>query len=167
MTKTNNAPALTVRAEVPFCGFYESAASAFLEDCLESEVHYLVTGGAWPLDKEYALSYVSRRISAETYDALRPLLPAITVNTVDAFQGQERDVVLVSLVRANDAGQIGFLSDLRRMNVAMTRARSKLIIIGCAATLTRHRFYKALYEHCKKAPAATPAGEDDATATGH
>ena len=83
-------------------------------------------------------------------DALRPLLPAITVNTVDAFQGQERDIILVSLVRANESGQIGFLSDLRRMNVAMTRARTKLIIIGSAATLTRHRFYKALFERCKQ-----------------
>lgn len=76
MTKTNNVPttpALTVRAEVPFCGFYESAASAFLEDCLESEVHYLVTGGAWPLDKEYALEKIRPLISEETFAALRPL----------------------------------------------------------------------------------------------
>ena len=95
------------------------------------------------------------------------LLPAITVNTVDAFQGQERDIVLVSLVRANDTGQIGFLNDLRRMNVAMTRARTKLIIIGCAATLTRHRFYKALYERCKKATAAPPAGDGTGTPGSH
>ena len=101
------------------------------------------------------------------YDALRPLLPAITVNTVDAFQGQERDIVLVSLVRANDTGQIGFLNDLRRMNVAMTRARTKLIIIGCAATLTRHRFYKALYGRCKKATAAPPAGDGTGTPGSH
>lgn len=81
---------------------------------------------------------------------LRPLRDAITVNTVDSFQGQERDVVVISLVRANDAGQIGFLRDLRRMNVAMTRARMKLIIIGSASTLCRHRFYRALYERCHK-----------------
>lgn len=101
------------------------------------------------------------------YDALRPLLPAITINTVDAFQGQERDIVLVSLVRANDAGQIGFLNDLRRMNVAMTRARTKLIIIGCATTLTRHRFYKALYERCKKAPATIPGNNNGETVAHH
>lgn len=82
-------------------------------------------------------------------ESLRPLLRQITVNTVDAFQGQERDVVLVSLVRANDTGQIGFLSDLRRMNVAMTRARTKLILLGNAPTLCRHRFYQALYERCR------------------
>lgn len=79
---------------------------------------------------------------------LRPLRRQITVNTVDAFQGQERDVVLVSLVRANDSGRIGFLSDLRRMNVAMTRARMKLILVGDSATLGHHRFYKTLYGRC-------------------
>lgn len=81
-------------------------------------------------------------------DMLKQLRRQITVNTVDAFQGQERDVICVSLVRANEQGQIGFLSDLRRMNVAMTRARMKLIILGDSATLTKHKFYKALYEYC-------------------
>lgn len=81
-------------------------------------------------------------------EVLKQLRRQITVNTVDAFQGQERDVICVSLVRANEQGQIGFLSDLRRMNVAMTRARMKLIILGDSATLTKHRFYKALYEYC-------------------
>ena len=71
----------------------------------------------------------------------------ITVHTVDGFQGQERDVVFISLVRANEDGQIGFLNDLRRMNVAITRARMKLIILGDVSTLTRHPFYKALYEY--------------------
>lgn len=80
---------------------------------------------------------------------LRPLRKQITVNTVDAFQGQERDVILVSLVRSNDEGQIGFLSDLRRMNVAITRARYKLIILGAKNTLCRHKFYKKLYDSCK------------------
>lgn len=81
-------------------------------------------------------------------EGLQPFRGRIAVNTVDAFQGQERDVVLVSLVRANEAGQIGFLADLRRMNVAMTRARMKLIILGSARTLCRHGFYRALYERC-------------------
>ena len=85
-------------------------------------------------------------------DYLRPLRRQITVNTVDAFQGQERDVILVSLVRANEAGQIGFLSDLRRMNVAITRARFKLIILGNTATLCRHKFYRKLHEACTELP---------------
>lgn len=82
--------------------------------------------------------------------ALRPIRDAITINTVDSFQGQERDVVIISLVRANEQGEIGFLRDLRRMNVAMTRARMKLIIIGSASTLCRHRFYRELYRRCHK-----------------
>ena len=76
-----------------------------------------------------------------------PLKRLITIHTVDGFQGQERDVILISLVRANEDGNIGFLNDLRRMNVAITRARVKLIILGDAPTLTRHAFYKALYEY--------------------
>ena len=76
-----------------------------------------------------------------------PYKHLITVNTVDGFQGQERDVIVISLVRANEKGEIGFLNDLRRMNVAITRARMKLIILGNAATLTRHPFYKRLYEY--------------------
>ena len=79
----------------------------------------------------------------------KPYRPLITVNTVDGFQGQERDVILISLVRANEEGQIGFLNDLRRMNVAITRARMKLIILGDASTLTRHAFYRKLYDYIK------------------
>ena len=77
----------------------------------------------------------------------KPYRSLITINTVDGFQGQERDVILISLVRANEDGQIGFLNDLRRMNVAITRARMKLIILGDASTLTKHAFYKKLYEY--------------------
>ena len=77
----------------------------------------------------------------------RPCRRLITVHTVDGFQGQERDVIMISLVRANEKGQIGFLRDLRRMNVAITRARMKLLILGEAVTLTRHPFYSELYEY--------------------
>lgn len=79
--------------------------------------------------------------------SLKPFRRRITVNTVDGFQGQERDAVFISLVRSNDGGNIGFLADLRRMNVAMTRARMKLVIVGDASTLTRHRFYAALHAY--------------------
>ena len=80
----------------------------------------------------------------------RRLKRHITVGTVDGFQGQERDVIVISLVRDNAEGSIGFLRDLRRMNVAMTRARMKLIIVGNADTLGRHHFYHALIEHIKE-----------------
>jgi superfamily I DNA and/or RNA helicase len=79
-------------------------------------------------------------------ESLRPYRQLFTVNTVDGFQGQERDVIFISLVRANDDGQIGFLRDLRRMNVAITRARMKLVILGDAATLGKHPFYRKLIE---------------------
>lgn len=81
------------------------------------------------------------------YEFFKPYRRLISVNTVDGFQGQERDVILISLVRSNHEGQIGFLKDLRRMNVAMTRARMKLIILGNKDTMTKHPFYKKLWEY--------------------
>ncbi len=78
---------------------------------------------------------------------LKPLQSQISVNTVDGFQGQERDVILISMVRGNDKGRIGFLNDLRRMNVAITRARMKLIVLGDTTTLAHNPFYKKLIEH--------------------
>ena len=80
----------------------------------------------------------------------KPYRHLISVNTVDGFQGQERDIVLISLVRANDEGQIGFLRDLRRMNVAMTRARMKLIILGDSTTMGKNKFYKKLFEYIQQ-----------------
>ena len=89
---------------------------------------------------QYLRSLIKKR------EFFKPYRSLISVNTVDGFQGQERDVILISLVRSNEEGQIGFLNDLRRMNVAITRARMKLIILGNVATLTRHPFYKKLWE---------------------
>ena len=91
------------------------------------------------------VQYLRRLIKKREF--FKPYRSLISVNTVDGFQGQERDIILISLVRANDEGQIGFLRDLRRMNVAITRARMKLIILGDASTMTRHPFYKKLYQY--------------------
>ena len=77
----------------------------------------------------------------------KPYRRLISVNTVDGFQGQERDIIVISLVRSNEEGQIGFLRDLRRMNVAITRARMKLIILGDRSTMTRHPFYRKLWQY--------------------
>ncbi len=80
---------------------------------------------------------------------LKPVLPAqisLQIETVDSFQGQERDIIYLSLVRSNEDGEIGFLQDLRRINVAMTRARKKLVLVGDSATLANHRFYRELHE---------------------
>lgn len=91
------------------------------------------------------VQYIRTLIKRKAF--FKPFRQLITVHTVDGFQGQERDVIMISLVRANDNGQIGFLSDLRRMNVAITRARMKLIILGNSATLTKHAFYRELYQY--------------------
>ena len=80
----------------------------------------------------------------------RRIRSQVSVNTVDGFQGQERDVIVISMVRDNEKGDIGFLGDLRRMNVAITRARMKLIVIGNSDTLSKHGFYNALFEHFER-----------------
>ena len=77
----------------------------------------------------------------------KPFRHLITINTVDGFQGQERDIIVISMVRSNREGQVGFLRDLRRMNVAITRARMKLMLIGNRETLCRHPFYRKLDEY--------------------
>ena len=94
------------------------------------------------------VQYLRRLITKREF--FKPFRRQISVNTVDGFQGQERDVIVISLVRSNDEGQIGFLRDLRRMNVAMTRARMKVIILGDRQTLTRHPFYRQLWRYIKK-----------------
>ncbi|MCR5078244.1 MAG: AAA family ATPase [Prevotella sp.] len=99
---------------------------------------------------QYLRSLIRKR------EFFKPYRQLISVNTVDGFQGQERDVILISLVRANGDGQIGFLRDLRRMNVAITRARMKLIILGSAATMTRHPFYKKLFEYVQGIAGSAP-----------
>jgi ATP-dependent RNA/DNA helicase IGHMBP2 len=75
------------------------------------------------------------------HQELKKQISWITVKTVDGFQGQERDVIYISMARSNESGEIGFLSDIRRMNVAITRAKKKLVIIGDSATLSNHPFY--------------------------
>jgi ATP-dependent RNA/DNA helicase IGHMBP2 len=87
---------------------------------------------------------------AERSTVLEPLHRLITINTVDAFQGQERDVIAISFVRSNDKGEVGFLADIRRTNVAMTRARKKLIMVGDSATLGSHPFYVALLDFVQR-----------------
>jgi ATP-dependent RNA/DNA helicase IGHMBP2 len=84
---------------------------------------------------------------ADASPVLEPLHKLITINTVDAFQGQERDVIAISFVRSNEKAEVGFLGDIRRTNVAMTRARKKLIMIGDSATLGSHPFYVELLEY--------------------
>jgi ATP-dependent RNA/DNA helicase IGHMBP2 len=83
---------------------------------------------------------------AESSATIESVKRLITINTVDAFQGQERDVIAISFVRSNSNGEVGFLADIRRTNVAMTRAKKRLIMIGDSATLSTHPFYLELLE---------------------
>jgi superfamily I DNA and/or RNA helicase len=86
---------------------------------------------------------------------LRDLIPepAVEVDTVDGFQGREKEAVLVSLVRSNAEGTVGFLADIRRMNVALTRARSRLEVVGDGSTVSSHPFYARFVEHAQKVDA--------------
>lgn len=93
------------------------------------------------------VQYLRKLIRKQEF--FKPFRHLISVNTVDGFQGQERDVIIISLVRSNEKGEIGFLGDLRRMNVAITRARMKLIIMGDVNTMAKHPFYKRLYDYCQ------------------
>ncbi len=105
------------------------------------------------------VQYLRRLIKKRAF--FKPFRHLISVNTVDGFQGQERDVILISLVRANDTGQIGFLRDLRRMNVAITRARMKLFILGDAPTMTRHPFYRRLFEYIQHVRGQCPIRQQE------
>ena len=95
------------------------------------------------------VQYLRKKVRSSNF--FRPFRHLITIHTIDGFQGQERDVIFISLVRANEDGNIGFLNDLRRMNVAITRAKMKLVILGDASTLTKHPFYRKLYQEIASA----------------
>ena len=94
---------------------------------------------------------------------LREKLPTseLEIDTVDGFQGREKEAIVISLVRSNERGEIGFLSDLRRMNVAMTRARRKLLMVGDSATLSSDPFYARLVAHCESQGAYRTVWEED------
>ena len=87
---------------------------------------------------------------AEASEILDPLHRLVSIQTVDGFQGQERDVIGISFVRSNETGEVGFLGDIRRTNVAMTRAKKKLIMAGDSATLGSHPFYVELLEYVQR-----------------
>lgn len=145
------------------CGYNESINEETLSRVNEEEARlliHLVEGiiedigtNAW-LDEQITLGIItpySAQVDhlhklAEKSSVLEPLYRLITINTVDAFQGQERDVIAISFVRSNDQSEVGFLADIRRTNVAMTRARKKLIMVGDSATLGSHLFYLKLLD---------------------
>lgn len=87
--------------------------------------------------------------SLQNFDYSEYLVNELDVKTIDGFQGEERDVIYISLVRSNPNSEIGFLSDIRRMNVALTRAKKKLVVIMDTATIGNHPFYKKFIEYCE------------------
>jgi len=137
------------------CGFEEKQSSEHRSKWNEGEYFILREHFLQQLEKyegcsigiisPYAqqIRYIKSQISED--EILRA--HDVTVNSIDGFQGQEKDIIYISLVRSNDSGELGFLKDMRRLNVAITRAKKKLIIIGDVATLSTDKTYLELLEH--------------------
>jgi ATP-dependent RNA/DNA helicase IGHMBP2 len=149
------------------CGYAESQNPETLSRFNEDEARLVIGRVERLIEEVGAVEWLSQGITmgvitpysaqvdqlhklAEASETLGPFDRLITINTVDAFQGQERDVIVISFVRSNDAGEVGFLSDIRRTNVAMTRAKKKLIMIGDSATLGSDPFYIALLDYVQQ-----------------
>lgn len=138
-----------------FSRFNETEARLLIEQ-LQNYIEKIGETRIWDEQIDFGLispyqaqvQYIRRLLKHNRF--LKPFRSRIAVHTVDGFQGQEKDVILISLVRANPEGQIGFLNDLRRMNVAITRARMKLIVLGDSSTLTHHPFYRTFYEYVSR-----------------
>lgn len=123
-----------------------------------AQVERLLAMGVAPADVAVISPYDAqvqrlRQLLADHLDA------GLEVDTVDGFQGREKEAVVVSLVRSNDVGEVGFLADVRRMNVALTRARKKLVVVGDGATVSRHPFYEAFLRHAEREGAWRSAWE--------
>lgn len=146
------------------CGYTEAQDPETLSRYNQEEAHLLIHqienlveeigAGAWMEEKlslgiitPYRAQVDQLHKLAEASSILEPLHKLISINTVDAFQGQERDVIAISFVRSNEKAEVGFLGDIRRTNVAMTRARKKLIMVGDSATLGSHPFYERLLDY--------------------
>lgn len=127
----------------------ESRANPGEAEAVTRAVGSLLAAGLDP--EELAVITPYRAQAARIREGLSAagLSDAVEVDTVDAFQGREKDAVVLSMVRANDRGELGFLKDLRRMNVAITRARRHLCVIGDAGTLARHPFYEGFLAHAE------------------
>jgi superfamily I DNA and/or RNA helicase len=145
------------------CGYSEKQDPETLSRFNEEEAELLIRQVEKLVESIGAASWTEERITlgvitpysaqvdklrhlSESSEILEPVSRLISINTVDAFQGQERDVIAISFVRSNEKSEVGFLADIRRTNVAITRARKKVIMIGDSATLGAHPFYSELIE---------------------
>jgi ATP-dependent RNA/DNA helicase IGHMBP2 len=120
---------------------------------------WLAQGWTLGVITPYKAQTLMLRAAIEEFPALGELGSLLGIDTVDAFQGQERDVIAISLTRSNEKGEIGFLADTRRMNVALTRARKRLMVVGDSATLGGHGFYAALVDYMQEKGAYHSAWE--------
>ena len=143
------------------CGFEEKVDPEFFSKCNEDELNIL-NEHLLQLNQEvsdlesFSIGIISPykdqvRLAKEKLDLdeIKEGLD-VSIDTIDSFQGQERDIIYISLVRSNSKGEIGFLSDYRRINVALTRARKKLILIGDSATIGADSFYNDLLSYVEK-----------------
>lgn len=130
-----------------------------------AEVRRLVSRGVPPADIGVITPYQAQ--VREIRDRATDLLDeGLEVSSVDGFQGREKLVMVVDLVRSNDEGEIGFLRDVRRMNVALTRAKRWLLVLGDGGLMARHRYYKGLLEHAQATDAWCSAWSDEGEALG-
>jgi superfamily I DNA and/or RNA helicase len=124
---------------------------------VSKKVHSLLDLGVAATDIAVITPYAAQvRLLRE-----RLLVPGLEIDSVDGFQGREKEAVILSLVRSNPEGAIGFLADVRRMNVALTRARRKLLVIGDSATLGAHPFYRSLLEYIESLGAHYSVWEEE------
>ncbi len=158
------------------CGFFEQVDKETKSSYNPEEAdlllkhfrEYMSTADSLIEDKNISIGIISpykaqvnllQNVFIGVFEEFEELEPKISVNTIDSFQGQERDVVYISLVRSNEKGEIGFLADTRRMNVAITRARKKLVIIGDSATIGQHPFYNSFLDYVNEIDAYRSAFE--------
>jgi superfamily I DNA and/or RNA helicase len=130
-------------------------ACQYLNDTILRIGYGLFKEKGWTIGLIAPYSAQVRRLRHLIFDTyafpnLKAFSDLITIDTVDGFQGQERDLMLISLTRSNERGEIGFLSDKRRMNVAITRAKRKLILVGDSSTLAQHEFFDALLRYVEE-----------------
>lgn len=136
----------------------DSKHNAGEAELVAAEVERLLAAGVAPADVAVISPYDAQ--VQRLRELLAPHLDrGLEVDTVDGFQGREKEAVVVSLVRSNEAGEVGFLADVRRMNVALTRARAKLVVVGDGATVSRHPFYRSFLEHAERTGAWRSAWE--------
>lgn len=133
--------------------------SAFWENLLQTQPELITPAFKVGIISPYKAQVEMLKERLADFPALAAYASHVTIQTIDGFQGQERDVVYMSMARSNEKGEIGFLQDLRRMNVALTRARKKLVVIGDSATLSSHPFYQSFLAYIDRIGAYRSAWE--------